>query len=69
MMNISLKYFYIYYLFVLKDFMRFVKKIKICLWTSVFHVRPHSMARLTFCVVGKPFLKNGLESPLIFVLF
>ena len=30
MMNISLKYIYIYYLFVLKDFMRFVRKIKIC---------------------------------------
>ena len=30
MMNISLKYIYIDYLFVLKDFMRFVKKIKIC---------------------------------------
>ena len=30
MMNISLKYIYIYYLFVLKDFMIFVKKIKIC---------------------------------------
>ena len=29
-MNISLKYIYIYYLFVLKDFMRFVRKIKIC---------------------------------------
>ena len=29
-MNIILKYIYIYYLFVLKDFMRFVKKIKIC---------------------------------------
>ena len=28
-MNISLKYIYIYYLFVLKDFMRFVRKIKI----------------------------------------
>ena len=30
MLNISLKYIYIYYLFVLKDFMRFVRKIKIC---------------------------------------
>ena len=30
MMNISLKYIYIYYLFVLKDFMRFVRKRKIC---------------------------------------
>ena len=29
-MNINLKYIYIYYLFVLKDFMRFVRKIKIC---------------------------------------
>ena len=29
-MNISLKYIYIFYLFVLKDFMRFVRKIKIC---------------------------------------
>ena len=29
-MNISLKYIYIYYLFVLKDFMRFARKIKIC---------------------------------------
>ena len=30
MMNISLKYIYIYYLFVLKDFMSFVRKRKIC---------------------------------------
>ena len=30
MMNISLQYIYIYYLFVLKDFIRFVRKIKIC---------------------------------------
>ena len=30
MINISLKYIYIYYLFVLKDFMRFVRKRKIC---------------------------------------
>ena len=29
-MNIGLKYIYIYYLFVLKDFMRFVRKRKIC---------------------------------------
>ena len=29
MMNISLKYIYIYYLFVLKDFMRFLWKRKI----------------------------------------
>ena len=29
-MNINLKYIYIYYLFVLKDFMRFVRKRKIC---------------------------------------
>ena len=29
-MNISLKYIYIYYLFVLKDFMRLVRKRKIC---------------------------------------
>ena len=29
-MNISLKYIYIYYLFVLKNFMRFVRKRKIC---------------------------------------
>ena len=29
-MNISLKYIYIYYLFVLRDFIRFVRKIKIC---------------------------------------
>ena len=30
MMNINLKYIYIYYLFILKDFMRFMKKRKIC---------------------------------------
>ena len=30
MINISLKYIYIYYLFVFKDFVRFVKKRKIC---------------------------------------
>ena len=29
-MNINLKFIYIYYLFVLKYFMRFVRKIKIC---------------------------------------
>ena len=29
-MNISLKYIDVYYLFVLKDFMRFVRKRKIC---------------------------------------
>ena len=30
MMNISLKYIYIYYLFILKDFIRFVRKRKMC---------------------------------------
>ena len=33
-------------------------KIIDTLWTRVFHVRPHSMERLAFCVVGKPFLKK-----------
>ena len=25
---------------------------------DIFHVRPHSMSRLVFCVVGKPFKKK-----------
>ena len=38
---------------------------------AFFNVRPHSNGRgsLFVWVVGKPFKKNGLESPLIFVLF
>ena len=36
-----------------------VKVLWRSLWTLIFHVRPHSMARLAFCcVVGKPFKKT-----------
>ena len=35
--------------------------------SAFFTCVPTRMARLAFCVVGKPFKKNGLESPLIFV--
>ena len=36
---------------------------------TLFNVRPHSNGRDSLFVVEKPFKKNGLESPLIFVLF
>ena len=40
------------------------------LWTRIFHMRPHSMARLAFCLLLKNHLKkNGLESPLILFYF
>ena len=46
----------------------------VTLWTRVFHstyASPLEWAGLAFLFVcvGKPFKKNGLESPLIFVLF
>ena len=51
-------------------------KAPVGLWTRVFHhVRPHSMGETRFfCfffffVLLENHLKNGLESPLIFVLF
>ena len=37
---------------------------------AFFNVRPHSMGETPlFCVLEKHLKKNGLESPLIFVLF
>ena len=39
MMNISLKYIYIYYLFVLKDIMKFVRKRKIFYIFNFFNLK------------------------------
>ena len=40
------------------------------LWTCIFHVHPHSMARLAFIEKKrKIFLKKKLESPLILFIF
>ena len=38
-MNIGLKYIYIYYLLVLKDFMRFVRKRKICFISNLVNLK------------------------------
>ena len=48
-------------------FSRQAQRKDVCLWTRIFHVHPHSMARLIF--IGEKLVLEKLELPLILFYF